>query len=72
MVMTEGETDNDKEGQTRTKRDIQGQRQVNYLNLTNNKKSFPDHSVRTGSPIIWNSLEEKIKNSSLLSDSVIN
>ena len=38
-------------------------RHVNDLNLTNNKKAFPDHSVRTGGPIIWNSLEEKIKNS---------
>ena len=38
-------------------------RHVNDLNLTNNKKAFPDQSVRTGGPIIWNSLEEKIKNS---------
>lgn len=38
-------------------------RHVNDLNLTNNEEAFPDHSVRTGGPIIWNSLKEKIKNS---------
>ena len=31
-------------------------RHVNDLNLTNNKKSFSDHSIRTCAPILCNSL----------------
>ena len=33
-------------------------RHVNDLNLTHNKKAFSDHSIRTGGPLLWNSLEE--------------
>ena len=38
-------------------------RHVNDLNLTNNKKSFSDHSIRTYGPILWNSLPTAIKDS---------
>ena len=38
-------------------------RHVNDLNLTNNKKSFLDHSIRTCGPILWNSLPTTIKDS---------
>ena len=38
-------------------------RHVNDLNLTNNKKSFSDHSIRTCGPIFWNSLPTAIKDS---------
>ena len=38
-------------------------RHVNDLNLTNNKKSFSDHSIRTRGPILWNSLPTAIKDS---------
>ena len=38
-------------------------RQNNDLQLTKNKKVFSDHSVRTSGPILWNSLEKKVKNS---------
>ena len=38
-------------------------RHVNDLNLTNNKKSFSDHSIRTCGPILWNSLPTAIKDS---------
>ena len=38
-------------------------RHVNDLNLTNNKKSFSDHTIRTSGPILWNSLPITIKNS---------
>ena len=38
-------------------------RYVNDLNLTNNKKSFSDHSIRTCGPILWNSLPTPIKDS---------
>ena len=38
-------------------------RHVNDLNLTNNKKSFSDNSVRTCGPILWNSLPTVIKDS---------
>ena len=49
-----------------TKRsDIHGYktRHVNDLNLTKNKKHFSDHSVRTTGPILWNSIDKKLKNS---------
>ena len=36
-------------------------RHVNDLNLTNNKKSFSDHTIRTRGPILWNSLPKSIK-----------
>ena len=36
-------------------------RDVNNLNLTDNKKSFSDHTIRTRCPIRWNSLPESIK-----------
>jgi hypothetical protein len=38
-------------------------RHVNDLNLTKNKKTFSDRSVRTTGPIIWNSLGDQIKHS---------
>ena len=38
-------------------------RHVNGLNLTNNKKSFSDHSIRTCGPIFWNSLPTASKDS---------
>ena len=49
-----------------TKRpDINGckTRHVNDLNLTKNKKHFSDHSVRTTGPILWNSIDKKLTNS---------
>ena len=36
-------------------------RHVNDLNLTNNKKTFSDHTIRTRGPILWNSLPKSIK-----------
>ena len=33
-------------------------RHVNNLNLTNNKKSFSDHSNQTCGSILWNSLQQ--------------
>ena len=36
-------------------------RQVNDLNLTKNKKSFSDHTIRNRVPILWNSLPKSIK-----------
>ena len=38
-------------------------RHGNYLNLTKNKKTFSDHSVRTTStgPRLWNALENSIR-----------
>ena len=38
-------------------------RHINVLNLTNNKKSFSDHSILTCDPILWNSLPTAIKDS---------
>ena len=38
-------------------------RHVNDLNLTNNKKSFSDHAIRTRGPILWNSLPKTQKES---------
>ena len=38
-------------------------RHVNDLDLTNNKKSFFDHSIRTCGFILWNSLPTAITNS---------
>ena len=38
-------------------------RHVNDLNLTNNKKFFSDHSIRTNGPILWNSLSKTLKES---------
>jgi len=38
-------------------------RRLNNLNLTNNKKVFPDHSIRTNGPILWNTLESTLKKS---------
>ena len=38
-------------------------RHINDLNLTNNKKSFLDHSIRTCGPTLWNSLPTAIKDS---------
>ena len=36
-------------------------RHVNDLNLTNNKKSFSDHTVRAHGPFLWNSLPKSTK-----------
>ena len=36
-------------------------RHVNDINLTNNKKSFSDHTVRARGPFLWNSLPKSIK-----------
>ena len=36
-------------------------RHVNDLNLTNNKKAFPDHGIRSSGPILWNSLSKMLK-----------
>ena len=36
-------------------------RHVNNLNLTNNRKSFSDHAIRTNGPILWNSLSKTIR-----------
>ena len=38
-------------------------RHLNDLNLTHNKKTFSDHSIRTSGPILWNSLDKTIKTS---------
>ena len=38
-------------------------RHVNDLNLTNNRKSFLDHSIQTCGPILWNTLPTAIKDS---------
>ncbi len=38
-------------------------RHVNDLNITNNKKSFPDHGIRSSGPILWNSLPKSLKDS---------
>ena len=38
-------------------------RYVNNLNLTNNRKSFSDHAIRTNGPILWNSLSKTIRES---------
>ena len=38
-------------------------RHVNDLNLTNNRKSFSDHSIQTCGPILWNTLPTAIKDS---------
>jgi len=38
-------------------------RQKDDYDQTNNKKCFPDHSVRTKGPILWNSLNDSQKNS---------
>ena len=38
-------------------------RHVNDLDVTNNKKSFSDHSIRACGPTLWNSLPAEIKNS---------
>ncbi len=38
-------------------------RQMKDFNLTLNKKSFSDHSIRTAGPFLWNSLPEKGKDS---------
>jgi hypothetical protein len=38
-------------------------RHVNDFNLTNNKKSFSDHAIRTSGPILWNPLPKTIKES---------
>ena len=36
-------------------------RHGNNLNLTKNKKTFSDHSVRTSGPCLWNALEKSLK-----------
>ena len=36
-------------------------RHGNNLNLTKNKKTFSDHSVRTSGPRLWNALENSLK-----------
>ena len=36
-------------------------RHGNNLNLTKNKKTFPDHSVRTSGPRLWNASENSLK-----------
>ena len=36
-------------------------RHGNHLNLTKNKKTFSDHSVRTTGPRLWNALENSIR-----------
>ena len=36
-------------------------RHGNHLNLTKNKKTFSDHSVRTTGPRLWNALENTIR-----------
>ena len=36
-------------------------RHVNDLNVTNTKKSFSNHIIRTRGPILWNSLPKSIK-----------
>ena len=38
-------------------------RHDNDLNLTNNKKLFSDHTIRTRGPILWNSLPTTVKDS---------
>ena len=38
-------------------------RHVNDLNLTNNKKFFYDHAIRTSGTILWNSLSKTLKES---------
>ena len=38
-------------------------RHVNDLKLTNNKKLFSDHSIRTCGPILWNTVPTAIKDS---------
>ena len=38
-------------------------RQGNHLNVPQNKKTFSDHSVRTGGSQLWNSLENSLKTS---------
>ena len=38
-------------------------RHVNNLNLTNNRKSFSDHAIRTNGPILWNLLSKTIRES---------
>ena len=38
-------------------------RHVNDLNLTNNKKSFSDHAIRTNGTILRNSLSKTLKES---------
>ena len=38
-------------------------RHANDLNLTNNKKTFSDRTLRTSGPILWNSLDNSIKRS---------
>ena len=38
-------------------------RHVKYLNLTNNRKSFSDHAIRTNGPILWNLLSKTIRES---------
>jgi hypothetical protein len=38
-------------------------RSINNLNLTRNKKVFSDNAVRTTGPILWNTLDNVIKNS---------
>ena len=35
-------------------------RHINDLNLTNNKKSFSDHTIRIRGPILWNSLPKSM------------
>ena len=39
------------------------QQDMNDLNLTKNKKSFPDHGIQTRGPILWNSLSKPMKES---------
>ena len=36
-------------------------RHGNHFNLTKNKKTFSDHSVRTTGPRLWNVLENSIR-----------
>ena len=36
-------------------------RHANDLNLTNNKKHFPDKAVRSSGPVLWNSLSKSLK-----------
>jgi hypothetical protein len=36
-------------------------RHKNDLNLSNNKKAFSDHSIRSNGPILWNSLQKNLK-----------
>ena len=36
---------------------------INNLNLTRNKRVFSDNAVRTTGPILWNNIDNGLKNS---------